>query len=82
MFYERWLDQEDRLNYRSSIIAAYIANSVPRGKGGRRKAIQAHDVIAPLRQFAPTEHINTVDDQVAALKMFFGEAAFQTEDVI
>jgi len=70
------------LNYRASLIAAYIANSAPRGKGGRRKALQAHDIIAPLRQITPTEDFNTVEDQVAALKMFFGEAVFETEETI
>jgi hypothetical protein len=74
------MDQEDRLNYRASVIAAFVANSAPRGKG-RRKAMQPHDIIPPLREITPTEEINSVEDQVKALKMIFGESAFTQESI-
>lgn len=74
------MDDEDRLNYRSSVIAAFIANTAPRGRG-RRRALQPHDIIAPLRESTPTEDINSVEDQVKALKMIFGEAAFTQESI-
>jgi hypothetical protein len=81
VFYGAWLDSEDRLNYRASLVAAYIANTAPRGRG-RRKAIDPHDIIPPLRDITQTEEINSVDDQVNALKMIFGESAFTQETTL
>jgi hypothetical protein len=60
------------------LIAAYVANTAPRGRG-RRRAIDPHDIIPPLREISPTEEINSVEDQVKALKMIFGESAFTQE---
>lgn len=77
--YERWMDREDRLNFRSAIIAAYVANSVPRAKNSSRKVVEPRDIIPPVREMGrgeqDQEQSAEVDQaQLAYLEMMFGKA--------
>ena len=77
--WDRWIDQEDRLNLRASIVASVVFNSAPRKK---RKPIRPYDIIPSLkdRKYADdNEVINTPEQQVAALRMLFGDSAFEVE---
>jgi hypothetical protein len=75
--WERWVDEQDRLNYRAAVVAACVVNASPKG---RRKAAQPRDIIPALRERVKEQHFNSMEDQVAALKFLYGDAV--TVDVI
>jgi hypothetical protein len=54
------------------VIAAVVANSAPRGKNSRR-ATKPHDIIPSLKDRAKEQVYNSPEDQVAALRMMFGD---------
>jgi hypothetical protein len=74
--WDRWIDQEDRLNLRASVVASVVANSAARK---RRKPIKPYDIIPSLRdrKYQDDDVINTPEQQVAALRMLFGDSAFE-----
>jgi hypothetical protein len=76
MLYERWMDREDRLDYRASLIAAFVANAAPKGPKSKRKPVQPTDIIKPIRerQRPSDEALDDLspEEQLAALEMQFG----------
>lgn len=72
--WDRWLDREDRENYRAAVVASVIINT----KRGRKKALSPRDIIPSLRdRRIMVDDDNTLEDQVAALKMMFGADALE-----
>lgn len=71
LLYECWMDREDRLNLRSSIIASFVANTAPRGKKSTRKALEPHDIIPPLRKRQAETEL-TDEQQAAVIEQMFG----------
>jgi hypothetical protein len=76
MLYERWMDREDRLDYRASLIAAFVANCAPKTSKTKRKPVQPSDIIKPIRERSkPSDETLeelTPEQQLAALEMQFG----------
>lgn len=75
--WDRWVDREDRENYRTGVIASFIANSTPNTR--RRKAAQPRDIMPSLREQLREQQYNSLEDQVAALKHIWGSDVFTTE---
>lgn len=75
--YERWLDQEDRLDYRSTLISSFIANTAPKAKNSSRKALDPTDIIKPWRErkkAAEADETLSMEDHVRQLESMFGPA--------
>ncbi len=73
--WDRWIERDDRDNYRASVIAAFIVNS----SGRRRKTTKPEDIIPPRKKQRDEQQYNSIEDQVAALKMIFGEQQFEVD---
>jgi hypothetical protein len=70
------------LNYRASLVAACVLNASP-NRSKRSKTVEPHALIPLLATSLPAEQeCNTIEDQVAALKMFFGPDVFTTDQLL